>query len=99
MTLAHLLYVGVILFCLGLYGTLTRRNVIGLLLSVEIMANSVNVILVAFSRFTRNLIGQAMAVFVMALTVAEVVVGLSLVILLYRAVRHTDIDEASRLRN
>ena len=99
MTLAHLLYLGVLLFCLGLYGTLTRRNAIGILLSVEIMANSVNVILVAFSSFTRNLLGQVFAVFVMALTVAEVVVGLALVILLYRTMGHTDIDEASRLRH
>ncbi len=99
MTIGHLLYLGVTLFCLGLYGTLTRRNVIGILLSVEIMANSVNVVLIAFSRFTHNLLGQVFAVFVMALTVAEVVVGLALVILLYRTMRHTDIDEASRLRH
>jgi NADH-quinone oxidoreductase subunit K len=98
-TLAQLLYVGVALFCVGLYGTLTRRNVIGLLLSVEVMANAVNVISIAFSRFTHSLLGQVFAVFVMALTVAEVVVGLALVILLYRTVRHTDIDEASRLKN
>ena len=99
MTLGHVLYVGVLLFCLGLYGTLTRRNVIGILLSVEVMANSVNIVLVAFSRFTHNLLGQVFALFVMSLTVAEVVVGLALVILLYRTMRHTDIDEASQLRH
>lgn len=99
MNLSHLLYLGVVLFCLGLYGTMTRRNVIGLLLSVEVMANAVNIVLVSFSRFTHDLLGQVFAVFVMALTVAEVVVGLALVILLYRTMRHTDIDEASRLRN
>jgi len=99
MMLGHVLYVGVLLFCLGLYGTLTRRNVIGILLSVEVMANSVNIVLVAFSRFTHNLLGQVFAVFVMSLTVAEVVVGLALVILLYRTMRHTDIDEASQLRH
>ena len=99
MTLVNVLYVGVLIFCLGLYGTLTRRNVIGILLSVEVMANSVNIVLVAFSRFTQNLLGQVFAVFVMSLTVAEVVVGLALVILLYRTMRHTDIDEASRLRH
>jgi NADH-quinone oxidoreductase subunit K len=99
MTLANVLYAGVLIFCLGLFGTLTRRNVIGILLSVEVMANSVNIVLVAFSRFTQNLLGQVFAVFVMSLTVAEVVVGLALVILLYRTVRHTDIDEVSRLRH
>ncbi len=99
MTLASILYAAVFIFCLGLYGTLARRNVIGILLSVEVMANSVNVVLVAFSHFTQNLLGQIFAVFVMSLTVAEVVVGLALVILLYRTMRHTDIDEASRLRH
>ncbi len=99
MTLPNILYVAAFVFCLGLYGTLTRRNVIGILLSVEVMANSVNIVLVGFSRFTRNLLGQVFAVFVMSLTVAEVVVGLALVILLYRTMRHTDIDEASRLRH
>jgi len=99
MTLANILYAAMFLFCLGLYGTLTRRNVIGILLSVEVMANSVNIVLVSFSRYTQNILGQALAVFVMSLTVAEVVVGLALVILLYRTMRHTDIDEASRLRH
>lgn len=99
MTLANVLNLGALLFCLGLYGTLTRRNVIGILLSVEVMANSVNVVLVAFSRFTQNLLAQVFVVFVMSLTVAEVVVGLALVILLYRTVRHTDIDEASQLQH
>ncbi len=99
MTLANVLYAGALIFCLGLFGALTRRNVIGILLSVEVMANSVNIVLVAFSRFTQNLLGQVFAVFVMSLTVAEVVVGLALVILLYRTVRHTDIDEVSRLRH
>jgi NADH-quinone oxidoreductase subunit K len=99
MTLANVLNLGVLLFCLGLYGTLTRRNVIGILLGVEVMANSVNIVLVAFARFTHNLLGQLFAVFVMSLTVAEVVVGLALVILLYRTLRHTDIDDASRLRH
>lgn len=99
MAITHLLDLAVVLFCTGLYGTLTRRNVIGILLGVEIMANSVNVASIAFSRFTQNPLGQAFAVFVMALTVAEVVVGLALVILLYRTVRHTNIDEANQLRN
>jgi NADH:ubiquinone oxidoreductase subunit K len=98
-TLAQLLYLGVVLFCIGLYGVLTRRNFMGILLSVEVMANAVNVVSISFSRFTQNLLGQVFAVFVMALTVAEVVVGLALVILLYRTMRHTDIDEASHLRH
>lgn len=99
MTLSNVLCTAMFIFCLGLYGALTRRNVIGILLSVEVMANSVNIVLVGMSRFTHNLLGQVFAVFVMSLTVAEVVVGLALVILLYRTMRHTDIDEARRLRH
>jgi NADH:ubiquinone oxidoreductase subunit K len=99
MTLAHTLYAAAFLFCLGLYATLTRRSAIGILLGVEVMANSVNVVLVGFSRFTQNRLGQVFAVFVMSVTVAEVVVGLALVILLYRSLRHTDMDEANQLRH
>ncbi len=99
MNLPQILYLACGLFCIGLYGALTRRNVIGLLLGVEIMSNAVNVLLLGFSRFTGQVAAQAFAVFVMALTVAEVVVGLALVILLYRTLRHTDVDEANHLRS
>ncbi len=99
MSLAACLYLGAFLFSVGLYGVLTRRNAIGILLSVEAMANAVNINLVAFSRFFSNVAQQLFAVFVMAITVAEVVVGLALVILLYRAVHHIAVDEVSELRH
>jgi NADH-quinone oxidoreductase subunit K len=98
MTLSAYLLLGAALFCLGLYGVLTRRTAIGILLSVEVMANAVNVNLVSFSRFSGSAATQLLAVFIMALTVAEVVVGLALVILVYRALSHTTLDEAQRLR-
>jgi NADH:ubiquinone oxidoreductase subunit K len=85
------------MFCLGLYGVLTRKNAIGLLLGIEAMANSANLNFIAFSHYTGAASAQLFAIFVMALTVAEVVVGLALVILLYRALGHTTIDEARRL--
>ena len=86
------------LFALGIYGLLTRRNAVGMLLSVELMANAVNINLVAFSRYHGGSAGQVFAVFAIALTVAEVVVGLALVILLYRAQKDVAVDAASALK-
>lgn len=93
------------LFTVGLYGVLTRRNAIGLLLSVELMANAVNINLVAFARHHGDHVGQVFALFAVALTVAEVVVGLALVILLYRSRPPGDaeagvvVDEARALKH
>jgi NADH-quinone oxidoreductase subunit K len=86
------------LFALGIYGLLTRRNAVGMLLSVELMANAVNINLVAFSRYHGGSTGQVFAVFAIALTVAEVVVGLALVILLYRAQKDVAVDTATALK-
>jgi NADH-quinone oxidoreductase subunit K len=87
------------LFAIGMYGLLTRRNAVGMLLSIEIMANAVNINLVAFSRYHGAVLGQVFAVFSIALTVAEVVVGLALVILLYRAQKDVAVDAASALKH
>lgn len=87
------------MFCLGVYGLSTRQNAIGILLSVELMMNAVNVNLVAFSHFTGASDGPVFTVFVIALAVAEVVVGLALVILLYRWRKHIVVDAASELKH
>lgn len=99
MTMAAYLLFGAALFCIGIYGALTRRTAIGILLSIEVMANAVNVNFATFARYSGSAHTQLFAVFVMALTVAEVAVGLALVILLYRAVSHTNIDEVRNLRH
>ncbi|HEY5958652.1 MAG TPA: NADH-quinone oxidoreductase subunit NuoK [Polyangiaceae bacterium] len=99
MTLPPYLLLGAALFCIGVYGAMTRRSAIGVLLSVEVMANAVNVNLASFARYSGNIHTQLFAVFIMALTVAEVAVGLALVILLYRVMSHTNIDEARHLRH
>ena len=82
-----------VLFCIGLFGVFTRKNLVAILLSVELMANAVNLNLVAVSRYGGHLLGQAFTLFAIALTVAEVAVGLAIVILLYR--RHKDIDASN----
>ena len=87
------------LFAVGIFGLLSRRNAVGMLLSVELMANAVNINLVTFSRFHGGPTGQVFAMFAIALTVAEVVVGLALVILLYRSYRDVSVDAASALRH
>lgn len=75
-----------ILFSIGLFGVLTRRNVIGILMSLELMFNAANINFVAFNRFvaTDNLIGQMFAIFVIVVAAAEAVVGLAIVLLIYR---------------
>lgn len=98
MTLQAWLLLATALFCVGVYGLVTRRNAVGLLASIELMANSVNINLVAFSRFNGHGEGQVFALFTTAITVAEVVIGLALVILLYRARQSVNIDLASELR-
>lgn len=87
------------MFCLGMYGALTRRNAVGILISVELMINAVNINLVAFSHYHGHDLGQVFAVFAIAITVAEVVVGLALVILLYRSRKDVLVDAASALKH
>jgi NADH-quinone oxidoreductase subunit K len=93
-----LLLLGAGLFSLGLYGVLTRKNTIGLLVALELMANAVNINLVAFSRYHGGTAGQVFTLFTIALTVAEVAVGLALVILLHRSRRSTALDAAAELK-
>ena len=99
MTMQALLMLTSGLFCMGIYGIVTRRNAIALLLSAELMINAVTINLVAFSRFSGGVTGQVFAVFTIALTVAEVVVGLAIVILLFRWRREIAIDSANELRH
>jgi NADH-quinone oxidoreductase subunit K len=99
MSIAPVLLLSSALFAIGIYGVLSRRNAVGVLLSVELMMNAANINFVAFSRFHGSHIGQVFAVFAVALTVAEVVVGLALVILLYRSQKDVAIDGANALKH
>jgi NADH-quinone oxidoreductase subunit K len=98
-TMQALLLLTSALFCMGIYGLVTRRNAIALLLSAELMINAVTINLVAFSRLAGGVTGQVFAVFTIALTVAEVVIGLAIVILLFRWRREIAIDSANELRH
>jgi NADH-quinone oxidoreductase subunit K len=85
------------LFSVGLYGLLTRRHAIAMLLSMELMLNAVNLNVVAFAYARGDLTGQVIALFAMALTVAEVAIGLALLIQLSRTRRSLQVDRATEL--
>jgi len=98
MTLSMCLLLATALFSIGVFGILTRRQAIAVLLSVELMANAANIVFVSFGHFRGGALGQVFTVFAMAITVAEVAVGLALVILLYRAFGATRVDVASEMK-
>ena len=95
----HYLVVSAALFCLGLLGVLTRRNAINVLMGIELILNSANINLVAFSRYgIGNLQGQMFAVFVIVVAAAEAAVALAIVLTLYRLRRTPNLDEADILQ-
>src|SRR3972149_4956863 len=90
--LEHFLVLSAALFCLGLWGALVKRNVIAILMCVEIMFNAVNIAMVAFSRYVTPtlLTGQVFAIFIIVVAAAETAVGLAIIISIYR--RHDTIE-------
>lgn len=98
MTLADTLTLAAAMFSVGVFGLLTRRQAVAVLLSVELMANAAGLAMVAFGRFRGDATGEALAVFALGLTVAEVAVGLALVILLYRSHGDTRVELASEMK-
>ena len=98
MTLNYYLVLSAFLFCTGIYGVLARRNGVLVLMSVELMLNAVNINLVAFSAFNKNVSGQVFALFVITIAAAEVGVGLAIVLLIYRNLRSPDLDEVDQLK-
>jgi len=83
----HFLIVGAILFAIGIYGVLSRRNIIGILMSIELLFNAVGINFIVFNRYLHPelLWGQGFTMFIIALAAAETVVGLSLVLAIYRS--------------
>ena len=104
--LSTYLLVGAMLFCLGLYGIFAKRNIIALLMSIELMLNAVNINFVAFNRFLWDqtmdvhyvLTGHVAAIFVIVIAAAEVAVGLALIIAIYRNRKSTNVDEFNWLK-
>ena len=104
LTLGHFLVLGAVLFCIGLFGALTRRNAVAVLMSIEIMLNAVNVTLVAFAFFNpvkqtaAYLTGQIFAIFIITVAAAEVAVGLAIIVALYRAKQTTHVEDITSLK-
>lgn len=94
------LVVAALLFCIGVYGVLARRNAVAILMSVELMLNAVNINLVAFWRYITpdNMSGQAFAAFVFVVAAAEAAVGLAIIIAVYRNRRSVIVEDVNLLK-
>ncbi|HWM37909.1 MAG TPA: NADH-quinone oxidoreductase subunit NuoK [Streptomyces sp.] len=98
MSPVNYVYLAALLFTIGAVGVLVRRNAIVVFMCVELMLNAANLTLVAFSRIHGNLDGQIMAFFVMVVAAAEVVVGLAIIVMLYRSRHSASVDDASLMK-
>ena len=96
--LSSYLVLAALVFSIGLFGVLTRRNAVGILLGIELMLNTVNINLVAFARYNGDLTGLIFTLFTISITVAEVAVGLAIVIAIFRVRRTVEADRLDLLR-
>lgn len=95
----YYLFLSLALFCIGIMGTLMRRNAIIIFMCIELMLNAVNLLLVAFSKMYGNADAQLMVFFIMVVAAAEVAVGLAVIVLMYRKVHSVDINILNRLKH
>jgi NADH:ubiquinone oxidoreductase subunit K len=98
MLVNNFLLLGAILFCIGVYGVVARKNAVMVLMSIELILNSVNLNLLAFSRMWNNADGQTFALYIIAVAAAEVGVGLAMVLLIYRNRKSISLDELSDMK-
>ena len=99
MPIQYYLFLSLALFCIGIMGTLMRRNAIIIFMCIELMLNAVNLLLVAFSRMWNNADAQIMVFFIMVVAAAEVAVGLAVIVMMYRKVHSVDINILNRLKH
>jgi NADH-quinone oxidoreductase subunit K len=98
MSPSYYLYLSAVLFSIGAMGVLIRRNSIVVFMCIELMLNAVNLSLVTFSRIKGNLDGQVIAFFVMVVAAAEVVVGLAIIVTIFRTRRSASVDDPNLLK-
>ena len=98
--LEHYLILSAVLFCIGLYGALTKRNAVVILMCIEVMLNAVNIALIAFSRYVvpTMLTGHIFAIFVMTVAAAEVAVGLAIIFTIYRSRQTVDVEQIDLMK-
>jgi NADH:ubiquinone oxidoreductase subunit K len=94
----NFLLLGAVLFCIGVFGVIARRNAVMVLMAVELILNAVNLNLIAFALMNGNVDGQVFALYVIAIAAAEVGVGLAMVLLVYRNRRSIALDELSEMK-
>ncbi|MEY3575555.1 MAG: NADH-quinone oxidoreductase subunit NuoK [Actinobacteria bacterium] len=98
MLTSQFLLLGAVLFCIGVYGVIARKNAVLVLMSIELILNSVNINLLAFALRNGSADGHTFALYIIAVAAAEVGVGLALVLLVYRNRRSIALDELSEMR-
>jgi NADH:ubiquinone oxidoreductase subunit K len=98
MLAVNFLLLAAVLFCIGVFGVIARKNAVMVLMSVELILNSVNLNLVAFSMMNDTIDGQVLALYVIAVAAAEVGVGLAMVLMVYRNRRSIALDELSEMK-
>jgi NADH:ubiquinone oxidoreductase subunit K len=98
MMVNNFLILGAVLFCIGVYGVIARKNAVMVLMSVELILNSVNLNLLAFSQMNGNVDGHTFALYIIAVAAAEVGVGLAMVLLVYRNRKSIALDELSEMK-
>ncbi|MBI2710420.1 MAG: NADH-quinone oxidoreductase subunit NuoK [Actinobacteria bacterium] len=98
MLLNEFLLLGAVLFSLGVYGVIVRRNGVAVLMAIELILNAVNINFIAFSAMNRDLGGQVFALFVIAIAAAEVGVGLAIVLAIYRNRRSVDLEAVDLMK-
>ena len=98
MLIYEFLLLGAVLFCIGVYGVIARKNAVMVLMSIELILNSVNINLLAFSQLHNNLDGNVFALYIIAVAAAEVGVGLAMVLLVYRNRKSISLDELSEMK-
>lgn len=98
MLINQFLLLGAVLFCIGVYGVIARRNAVMVLMSIELILNSVNINLLAFALRNGSVDGHIFALYIIAVAAAEVGVGLALVLLVYRNRRSIAVDELSEMK-
>ena len=96
--ISHYIYLSTVLFSIGLFGVLFRRNAIVLLMCIELMLNSVNLLLTALSTYMGDAGGQLFVFFIMVVAAAEAAVGLAILVMVYRNTRNTTVNFLSNLK-